>query len=66
MFMNVVNTIVAGVLGALIANAANTTPPLVAIIGSLCALAYFVVTLAVGRRIFAQPPTNVRFPTTAA
>jgi hypothetical protein len=39
MFMNVVNAIVAGVLGALIANAANATPTLTAIIGSLSALA---------------------------
>jgi hypothetical protein len=54
MFMNVVNAIVAGVLGALIANAANATPTLTAIIGSLSALAYFFVMLAIGRRTFAQ------------
>jgi hypothetical protein len=66
MFMNVVNTIVAGVLGALIANAANATPTVVAIIGSLCALAYFVVLLAIGLRTFAQPPTKARFPTIPA
>jgi hypothetical protein len=66
MFMNVVNAIVAGVLGALIANAANATPILIAIIGSLSALAYFSVMLAVGRRTFAQPPIDARFPTTPA
>lgn len=66
MFMNVVNAIVAGVLGALIANAASATPTLIAIIGSLCALAYFVVMLTIGRRAFAQPPAAARFPPTAA
>ena len=66
MFMNVVNAIVAGVLGALIANAANATPSLTAIIGSLSALAYFFVMLAIGRRTFAQPPIDARFPTPSA
>jgi hypothetical protein len=49
MFMTVVNAIVAGVLDALIANAANATPTFIAIIG-LSALAYFFVMLAIGRR----------------
>ena len=59
MFMNVVNAIVAGVLGALIANAANATPTLIAIVGSLSALAYFFVTLAIGRRNI-RPAANRR------
>ena len=66
MFMNVVNAIVAGVLGALIANAANATPTLTATIGSLGALAYFFFMLAIGRRPFAQPPMDARFPTPSA
>ena len=66
MFMNVVNAIVAGVLGALIANAANATPTLIAIVGSLSALAYFFVMLAIGHRTFAQPPIDARFPTPSA
>jgi hypothetical protein len=66
MFMNVVNAIVAGVLGALIANAANASPTLIAIIGSLSALAYFFVMLAIGRRTFARTPIDAHFPTTTA
>lgn len=65
MFMNVVNAIIAGVLGALIANAASATPTLSAIIGSLSTLAYFFVMLAIGRRSFSHPPTEARFPTPA-
>jgi hypothetical protein len=66
MFMNVVNAIVAGVLGALIANAANAIPTWTAIIGSLSALAYLFVMVAIGRRTFAQPQIDVRFPTPPA
>ena len=66
MFMNIVNAIVAGVLAALIANAANASLTLVAIIGSLSALTYFFVMLAIGRRTFARPPIDAHFPTTTA
>jgi hypothetical protein len=40
--------------------------PPTAIIGSLGALAYFFVMLASGRRTFAQPPIDARFPTPSA
>jgi len=66
MFMNVVNTIVAGALGALIANAANASPALIAIVGSLRSLTYLVVVIAIGLRSFSHTPTDARFPTTPA
>jgi hypothetical protein len=66
MFMNVVNTIVAGALGALIANAANASPALIAIVGSLSSLTYLVVVIAIGLRSFSHTPTDARFPTTPA
>jgi hypothetical protein len=66
MFMSVVNSIVAGVLGALIAHAANATATWIAVIGSLSALAYFGVTLGVSVGIFGRPPIDAHFPTTPA
>jgi hypothetical protein len=66
MFMNAVNTIVAGTLGALIAGAASGGSAVIAVIGSLTALAYLAVVLDVARRSFANPPTESRFPTRAA
>ena len=66
MFMNVVNTIVAGALGALIAGAANAGPAVIAVVGTLIALACLAVMLDTGPRSFAKPPTEPRFPTMPA
>ncbi len=63
MFMNAVNTIVAGALGALIAAAGGAGPAVIAIVGSLSGLSYLAVMLDMGRRPFATPPTEPRFPT---
>jgi len=62
MFMAIVNTIVAGTLGALIADAAGTGPAVVAVIGAVTGLAYLGVTLAVARRSFGRPFIEARFP----
>ena len=64
MFMSIVNSIVAGVLGALVAHAANAAPTWIAVIGSLSALAYFGMALGISVRTFARPPIDAHFPTT--
>jgi hypothetical protein len=63
MFINMVNTIIAGALGALIANAAGRGPAAVSVIGTVSGLAYLAATLAVFRRSFSRPPIETRFPT---
>lgn len=63
MFMNVTNSIVAGILGALVSNAAGTSDAVVAVIGSVAFLAYFAGTLLLARRTFRQPPESAHFPT---
>lgn len=62
-FMHAVNTIVAGTLGALIANASGAGPTVVAVIGSAAGVAYFAAILEFSRRTFSQPPIEPRFPT---
>ena len=64
MFMSVVNSIVAGVLGALIAHAANAAAASIVVIGSLSALVYFALTLGISIRTFGRPPIDAHFPTT--
>jgi hypothetical protein len=63
MFINMVNTIIAGALGALIANAAGGGPAAVSVIGTVSGLAYLAATLEVFRRSFRRSPIEARFPT---
>lgn len=55
MFVNVVNALVAGTLGALVANAAGAGATPTAVVGSLCGLLYLGGWLEYGRRTFAEP-----------
>jgi hypothetical protein len=66
MFVTVVNTLVAGTLGALIASAAGAATALVVLLGVLSAAVYFAVMLQVSRRSFEQPRLAARFPTSTA
>jgi hypothetical protein len=62
-FMNVVNTIVAGTVAALITRAAGGGIILVAVLGSLGALAYLSVMVNLGRRRFAAERFTPPSPT---
>lgn len=62
-FMVMVNSIVAGTLGALIANVAGGSTPVVSVVGAAGGAAYLVVMLVIGRRSFGTGPTDIRFPT---
>jgi hypothetical protein len=62
-FMNVVNTIVAGTVAALITRAAGGDIILVAVLGSLGALAYLAVMVNLGRRRFAAERFTPSSPT---
>jgi hypothetical protein len=62
-FLTVVNAIVAGTLGALVADAAGAASPAVAIIGVGCGLGYVAGQLVIGQRTFASPRQESRFPT---
>jgi hypothetical protein len=62
-FLNVVNTIVAGVLGALVVSAAGATTVLVVVVGVAAAAAYFGAMLEMGRRGFTSTHLPERFPT---
>lgn len=61
MFINVVNAMVAGSLGALLAHAADSPTWLIWIIGVLCGFGYLGGTIAVARRRF-TPNFPSRFP----
>jgi hypothetical protein len=58
MFVNVVNSIVAGTLGALVARAAGSGPAAIAIIGALSAALYLGAWLEYGRRSFRDRDEN--------
>ncbi len=62
MFMNIVNTMVAGTLGALIANAVTARPSVIVIVGTISGLVYLAATIEVARRTFARPSIDARFP----
>lgn len=64
MFMNVTNTIVAGTLGALIADAAAGGTVAVSVSGALAGLVYLGVMMEIARRSFGHSPDDIRFPTT--
>ncbi|MCU1431548.1 MAG: hypothetical protein JWP95_653 [Actinotalea sp.] len=63
MFMHVVNGIVAGTLGALVAHSLGLGPGAVAAVGAGVGLVYLAALLEYGRRAFSGPPVAFRFPT---
>ena len=66
MFMYAVNTIVAGTLGALVADAAGASTTVVAVLGALVGLAYLGAMVEAGRRRFAcVPGIPSHFPSSA-
>jgi hypothetical protein len=62
MFVNIVNTMVAGTLGSLITDAAGAGPVVIAIVGTVSGLSYLAATIEVARRTFARPSLDARFP----
>jgi len=66
MYMTVVNAIVAGTLGALIADAARGATAVVVVVGVLAGLADLALTIGVARRSFSRTPIEPRFPTPPA
>lgn len=66
MFVTITNTIIAGTLGSLIADAANAGAAATVVVGCLAGLAYFAVMMEVGRRSFARQRVDVHFPSTGA
>jgi hypothetical protein len=65
MFVNMVNAMVAGALGALIADAAGAQPTVVAIVGTISGLAYLAATIEAARRTLARPRVASHFPSPA-
>jgi hypothetical protein len=63
MFMVVVNAIVAGTLGALVANVAGAPVGLVSVVGAAAGLGYLGLMLEIGRRSVGNGPTDIHFPT---
>ena len=63
LFVVVVNSIVAGTLGALVANVAGAPVALVSVLGSATGLGYLGVMLEIARRSVGNGPTDVHFPT---
>lgn len=63
MFINIVNAMVAGALGALVAGAAGGDAPAISVAGIVVGLAYLTIIVETARRSFAQPPLEARFPT---
>ncbi|MEO8329786.1 MAG: hypothetical protein ABI586_07280 [Candidatus Nanopelagicales bacterium] len=66
MFMTITNTIIAGTLGALIADAANAGATATVVVGCLAGLAYFATMMEVGRRSFGKQRAETHFPSTNA
>ena len=63
MFINIVNAIVAGTLGALIAHAAASDPMITSLAGLAAGVGYLAMIFEVARRSFALMPLEPRFPT---
>jgi hypothetical protein len=61
-FIVAVNAMVAGTLGALVADAAGGGTVVVTATGAVCGLAYLGVMLEWGRRTFSTAPVEPRFP----
>ena len=66
MFINIVNAMVAGTLGALIADAATGDAVATCLAGTLAGLGYLTMVVDLARRSFAQPPLEARFPSLGA
>jgi hypothetical protein len=62
-FLMVVNGLVAGTLGALIADIAGASTLLVSVVGAVSGVAYVVGHMAIARQVFAGPNDDERFPT---
>jgi hypothetical protein len=62
MFVNVVNAIVAGALGGLIAYAAGGPAWLISVIGGLSCVGYLGGSIGIGQRTFATLNADIRFP----
>ena len=62
-FLMVVNGLVAGTLGALIASAAGADPAVVSVVGAALAIAYGLGHLLIIRRMFRSQEPDERFPT---
>ena len=62
-FLMVVNALVAGTLGALVASAAGASTPVVGVAGALLAVAYAVGHLLLVSRVFRGQNPDERFPT---
>ena len=63
MFIHIVNAIVAGALGALIADAAWGEAWATALAGLVAGVAFLALVVEAARRSFARPPLDTRFPT---
>jgi hypothetical protein len=63
MFINVVNAILACILGALVCEAAGAPAWLIALIGALCGLSFIGIALAIARRTLGGDTYTPRFPT---
>lgn len=66
MFVNVVNAIVAGTLGALVASASGGGVALVSVVGVVAGTAYLAVLMEIGRRTFSRTPVEAVSPTPGA
>ena len=62
MFINIVNAIVAGTLGALIGDAAAGDPLTTSLAGIVAGVTYLTLIFEAARRSFAEPPLVARFP----
>jgi hypothetical protein len=60
--MTVVNSMVAGILGALIAAAADASVWLIATVGTLSGSTYLIVAVAIAGRKFSAGAIHSRFP----
>jgi hypothetical protein len=62
LFMTITNTIIAGTLGALIADVSGGGPAAVSIIGVIAGVGYLAAMLEIGRRSFGRDRVDTRFP----
>jgi hypothetical protein len=63
MFINILNAMVAGTLGALIADATTDDPLATSVAGVLTGVAFLTILVEAARKSFSQSPMEARFPT---
>jgi hypothetical protein len=63
MFIHIINAMVAGTLGALIADAAAGNTLATAVAGIVAGVAYLAIVVAAAQRSFGRAPMEARFPT---